>query len=132
MITFPILYVTSDINFMIQIYCFISRIRCIPYSFLTSCEFCRLLITFANSLDPDQNRQNVGPDLDPNVWHFDSVPERIFEKVYFEKYQKQHVQLSSEASFGLSLHLPSYLIFKAAKAMVKLQASLILDCLLLG
>ena len=29
-------------------------------------ETCRLLITFANSLDPDQDRQNVGPDLDPN------------------------------------------------------------------
>ena len=27
---------------------------------------CRLLITFANSLDPDQDRQNVSPDLDPN------------------------------------------------------------------
>ena len=27
---------------------------------------CRLLITFANSFDPDQDRQNVGPDLDPN------------------------------------------------------------------
>ena len=32
---------------------------------------CRLLITFAysnlcKSLDPDQARQNVGPDLDPN------------------------------------------------------------------
>ena len=26
----------------------------------------RLLITFANSLDPDQARQNVGPDLDQN------------------------------------------------------------------
>ena len=24
------------------------------------------VITFANSLDPDQARQNVGPDLDPN------------------------------------------------------------------
>ena len=29
-------------------------------------SFCRLLITFANSLDPDQDRQNVGPDLDPS------------------------------------------------------------------
>ena len=29
-------------------------------------DFCRLLITFASSLDPDQARQNVGPDLDPN------------------------------------------------------------------
>ena len=29
-------------------------------------ETCHLLITFANSLDPDQDQQNVGPDLDPN------------------------------------------------------------------
>ena len=29
-------------------------------------EFCCMLISFANSLDPDQARQNVGPDLDPN------------------------------------------------------------------
>ena len=29
-------------------------------------NFCRLLITFENSLDPDQARQNVGHDLDPN------------------------------------------------------------------
>ena len=29
-------------------------------------DFCCLLITFTNSLDPDQARQNVGPDLDPN------------------------------------------------------------------
>ena len=27
---------------------------------------CRLLITFASSLDPDQARQNVGSDLGPN------------------------------------------------------------------
>ena len=26
---------------------------------------CRLLITITNSLDPDQARQNVGPELDP-------------------------------------------------------------------
>ena len=35
-------------------------------SFPASGNFCRLLITFANSLDPDQARQNVGPDVDPN------------------------------------------------------------------
>ena len=29
-------------------------------------DYCHLLITFANSLAPDQARQNVGPDLDPN------------------------------------------------------------------
>ena len=36
------------------------------YSLPASGNFCHLLITFANSLDPDQARQNVGPDLDPN------------------------------------------------------------------
>ena len=39
------------------------------------CDICylTLLITFANSLDPDQARQNVGHDLDPNcltLWWF--------------------------------------------------------------
>ena len=34
--------------------------------FLASGDFCPLLITFANSLDPDQDRHNVDPDLDPN------------------------------------------------------------------
>ena len=29
-------------------------------------DFCCLLITFANILDPDQALQNVWPDLDPN------------------------------------------------------------------
>ena len=28
-------------------------------------EFCHLLRIFANSLDPDQARQDVRPDLDP-------------------------------------------------------------------
>ena len=36
----------------------------------TSGDFCRLLITFANSLDPDQAWQNVGPDLNPNCLTF--------------------------------------------------------------
>ena len=35
-------------------------------SLLTSGDFSCLLITSANSLEPDQARQNVGPDLDPN------------------------------------------------------------------
>ena len=29
-------------------------------------KLCHLLITLANSLDPDQAQQNVGPDLDPS------------------------------------------------------------------
>ena len=36
------------------------------YSCLASGDFCRLLITFANNLDPDHDQRNVGPDLDPN------------------------------------------------------------------
>ena len=38
----------------------------VSVSFPASGDFCHLLIIFANSLDPDQDRQNVGPDLDPN------------------------------------------------------------------
>ena len=43
-------------------------------------NFCGLLITFANSLDPDQALQNVGPDLDPN-----SLTQMVFLKDFFEK-----------------------------------------------
>ena len=38
--------------------------------FLASGDLCCLLITFANSFEPDQDRQNVGPDLDPNCLSF--------------------------------------------------------------
>ena len=59
----------------------------------TYSDFCRLLITFANSLDPDQAQQNVGPDLDQNF----SVPDRIFfEKNCFGKISamtKKHTKL---------------------------------------
>ena len=40
-------------------------------------HFCLLLITFANSLDPDQDQQSVGPDF----YHSDSDSERIFKKM---------------------------------------------------
>ena len=44
------------------------NVTCLPSkTILASGDFCRLLITFANSLDPDQDRQNVSPDLDPNI-----------------------------------------------------------------
>ena len=43
----------------------------------------RLLIIFASSLCPDQSRQNVGPDLDPNC-----LTLTIFLKVDFEKNQQ--------------------------------------------
>ena len=44
-------------------------------------DFCHLLITFANSLDPDQDGQNIGPDLNP--FYTGIVPERIFLKMLF-------------------------------------------------
>ena len=33
---------------------------------ITSTYLCRLLITFANHLDPDQAEQNIKPELDPS------------------------------------------------------------------
>ena len=32
-------------------------------AFNSSLDFCSLLLTYTNSLDPNQDRQNVGPDL---------------------------------------------------------------------
>ena len=53
-------------------------------SFLASGDFCLLLKTFANSLDPDQDQQNVGPDRGPNSLTLLFLKE-FFEKVNFEK-----------------------------------------------
>ena len=59
-------------------------------SFPASGNFCRLLIIFANSLDPDQARQNVGPDLGPNCLALMVFLKDVFEKVHFEKiYRRQ-------------------------------------------
>ena len=44
----------------------VSRSCFVFNSLLASGNFCHLLLTFANSLDPDQAPKNVGPDLDPN------------------------------------------------------------------
>ena len=54
-------------------------------SFLASSHYCGLLIIFSNSLDPDQDRQNVGPDLDPNCLTLIAFLKEFFEKVRFEK-----------------------------------------------
>ena len=52
----------------------------ISNSFFARGNFCCLLITFANSLDPDHDRQNAGPDLGPNCFDTDCVPKRFFRK----------------------------------------------------
>ena len=48
--------------------------------------YSRLLITFANSLDPDQDRQNVGPDPGPNHLTVLKVfMKELLKKLKFEK-----------------------------------------------
>ena len=52
------------------------------YSSVLTIYFCGLLITYANSLDPDQDRQNVRPDPDPIL---------VFLKESFEKEKNQQM-----------------------------------------
>ena len=49
------------------------------------------MMTFANSLDSDQTRQNVGPDLDPNCGSVDLKNLNFFNKVDFEKESRQQI-----------------------------------------
>ena len=50
-------------------------------------HICSLLITLANSLDPDQDQENVSLDLDPNCLILSLLVflKHVFEKVNFEK-----------------------------------------------
>ena len=45
---------------------------------------CLLLINIANNMDPDR-----GLIWFKTVYHFDGIPERIFENVHFEKKKKK-------------------------------------------
>ena len=58
----PLLFINPEDRFSRVV----AHMLSVIYSFPTSDHFCLLLITFANSLYPDQARQNVGPDLDRN------------------------------------------------------------------
>ena len=49
-----------------------NKINLFLNSFLASGKFCRLMITFATSLDPDQDLQSQ------TVWYSDSVTEIFF------------------------------------------------------
>ena len=53
-------------------------------SFPASGDFCHLLITFADSLDPDQARLNVGLNMDPNCLTLMVFLKDFFVKVNFE------------------------------------------------
>ena len=61
------------------------------FSFFAKGDLCGLLIdTFANSLDTDQDRQNVGSDLDTNCFTLLIVfLKEFFKKVDFEKKSEQ-------------------------------------------
>ena len=55
-----------------------------------------MLITYANSLEPDQAWQNVGPDLDPDCLTLMVFLKDFFERVDLEKNQlttKTHTKL---------------------------------------
>ena len=57
----------NDINFSQAFNQKVVSTSCLLFNSLpTRGDFCCLLITFANSLDLDQARQIVGPDLYPN------------------------------------------------------------------
>ena len=51
---------------------------------LITCHCC-LLVTFTNSLDPDQYRQNIAPDLDPNCLTLVVFLKELVENINFEK-----------------------------------------------
>ena len=50
---------------------------------------CPLQLTFANSLDPYQARQNVGPDMDPICLTLSYIPEELFENIDLKKRIRQ-------------------------------------------
>ena len=56
------------------------------HTFMRVATFCHLLITFANSFYPDQDRHYVCPDLDPNSLTLLTVLlKEFFENVKLKK-----------------------------------------------
>ena len=99
-------------------------IRQVPVNLM---EICRLLITFANSLDQYQDQQNVGPDLDPNCLcrtHF--LKKLILKKV--SRRQGKHKKLPSmqraEHLSGFNQREFSSKIFRLFKSVSKVFVSL--------
>ena len=71
------------------------------YLLMISCHasghICCLLITFTNSLDPGQDRQNVGPDLDPNCLTL-MIMMVVFVNIFFNKFiLKKSEQMTTKA-----------------------------------
>ena len=55
---------------------------------LLATTFSCLLVMFANSLDPDQDRQNISPDLNPNQLTLKEFFEKRTKKADDKKAQK--------------------------------------------
>ena len=89
-ILLPAEYMSVAIVFFVT--CFVFN------SYPTSGDFCRLLITFANSLDQDQARQNSRPDLDPNCLTLWWYSWKIFcTKVNLKKKKKKNPQTTKKS-----------------------------------
>ena len=58
-------------------------------SYLANGDFFCLLITFANSLYPDQDQQSISLDQDPNPWTLIAFLKEFFEKFNLKKQQQQ-------------------------------------------
>ena len=59
------------------VYGFKIRLIIMPFLVTCSCIFCHLLMTFTNSLDPDQTDRMLVLIWIQTVWYSDNVPERI-------------------------------------------------------
>ena len=57
---------------------------------------------FANSLDPDQARQNVGPDLDANCLTLMVFLKDFFENVNFEEKENQQTTAHTISEHAMS------------------------------
>ena len=74
-----------------------------------------LQITFADSLNPDQDQLSVGPDLDANCWHCDSNLKDFFalfkiECLFLEAFKGQVKQMIQTFSPNVGLQkLSNYL-----------------------
>ena len=63
-----LLWVKISLNLYDQqysVYNVLEKTNCVNF-LLAGGDFCHLSIKVASSLDSDQDRHNVGPDLDPN------------------------------------------------------------------
>ena len=75
------------LKFSLHIHSLIRVFNCCGFliTLPASSEFCGLLATFANSLDPDLSRHSVRPDLDPSCLTLLLFLNEYFEKVMLKK-----------------------------------------------